>query len=56
MCETAVRLLKLEGAGEIKSGGIHILKGAERILLLGGIFYGGTRLSLWVRRGCCSEH
>ena len=42
MRETAIRLLKLEGAGETRSDGIHILKGAERILLLGEMFYEGT--------------
>lgn len=34
MRETTVRLLKLEGAGEIRTDGIHSMKGAERVLLL----------------------
>lgn len=40
MRETALRLLKLEGAGEPGNDGIRILKGAEMILVLGEIFYG----------------
>lgn len=34
MRKNAVRLLKLEGAEKTRSEGVHILKGAERILLL----------------------
>lgn len=42
MHQTAVRLLKLEGAGEARSDRTHTLKRAKRILLLREIFYGDT--------------